>query len=133
MNQKQISLCRWLISKAGLENQKNDLAWSFSSQRTEHLSELTYPETQGLVKYLRAYTGIPEDNSADKQRRKILSMAHEMHWERPGSTRIDMERVDNWCIRYSGINKPLDAFALLELPALVTQFKMVYMDFLKGI
>ena len=82
---------------------------------------MTYPETQALIKYLQGVLGA-NANSKDKMTRKILSMAHEMNWELPGSKRVDLQRVNNWCIRFSGQNKPLDAFKYQELPALVTQF-----------
>jgi hypothetical protein len=131
MTPKQISMVRALMAKAGLMEHKEDMAFDYSNGRTAHLSELTHPETMQLVKYLNAYLGL-NGNPADKMRRKILSHAHEMHWELYDG-RVDMERVNNWCIRFSGLNKPLDEFKYAELPALVTQFEMVYTAFLKGI
>lgn len=132
MTPKQIGMVRALLAKADLTEQKQDLAYSFSDGRTEHLSDMDYTETQALVKYLQMFLGQP-DNDRDKMCRKILSMAHEMHWEIPGSKRIDIARVNNWCVRFSGLNKPLDQFKYSELPALVTQFTLVYTGFLKGI
>ncbi|MDO3641958.1 hypothetical protein [Mucilaginibacter sp. L3T2-6] len=132
MTPKQIGMVRGLLAKAGLTQHKEDMVYDYTNGRTEHLSEMTHDETQALVKYLNSFLG-QTGNPAEKMRRKILSMAHEMHWELPGTTRVDMKRVNNWCIRFSGQNKPLDAFKYSELPALVSQFEIVYRDFLKGI
>lgn len=130
MSPAQVRLCRGLLSKAGLSKYKEDIVYDYSNGRTEHLTEMDYNETMALVKYLQSVSG--DDNPADRMRRKILSMAHEMHWEHKGG-RIDMGRVNNWCVLFSGKKKPLNAFKLSELPALVTQFEIVYRDFLKGI
>lgn len=131
MSPAQIRLTRSLLAKAGLMKYKEDIVFDYSNGRTESLTEMNYEETKALVKYLRNESG-QLDNPADRMRRKILSMAHEMHWEHKGG-RIDMDRVNNWCVRFSGQNKPLNAFKLSELPALVSQFEIVYRDFLKGI
>jgi hypothetical protein len=131
MTPGQIRLVYLLLREGGLTVFKEDLAFDYSDGRTEHLSGLLPPETSKLIKYLQNYAGLDGDR-ADKMKRKILSIAHEMHWELANG-RVDMERVNNWCMCYSGQNKPLDAFKYVELPQLVTQFEMVYMAFLKGI
>lgn len=131
MNTEQIKLCRTLLSKAGLAQYKEDLVLTFTDERTSHLGDMTYDETMVFVKHLRQVSGQFE-NPKEKMQKKILAMAHEMHWELPGG-KVNMERVNNWCVRYSGKNKPLNEFKYSELPTLVTQFESVYRAFLKGI
>lgn len=131
MTGKQIGMVRILINKAGLGKQKEDLVWSFSSERTVHLSELDQKETEEIVKYLRGLTG-QIDNPSDKMRRKILSFAHELHWELPDG-RVDMSRLNNWLLKYSPSKKPLDVLSSSELVVVVSQLESVYKDFLKGI
>jgi len=131
MTGRQIGMIRALLNKAGLTAQKEDIVASFSDERTVHITDLTQKEAQEIVKYLNTYLG-QEGNPSDKMRRKILSHAHEMHWELLDG-RVDMVRVNNWCIRFSGKNKPLDQFKYSELPTLVSQFELVYTDYLKGI
>ena len=132
MTPKQIGLVRALLHKAGLTEQKEDLAFSFSDGRTEHLSDMDYTQTQAMVKYLNNYLG-QDGNPADKMRRKILSIAHELNWELPGSHRIDIARVNNWCIAHTGAKKPLDGLSLSELNKAVTGITNYYMQYLKGI
>lgn len=132
MTPEQIKLVRFLLNTTGLTGLKEDIVYSFTDNRTEHLTQMTYDETKAIIKYLQGIAG-PGFKTKDNMVGKILSMAHELHWELPNSSRVDMKRVNNWCIRFSGLNKPLDAFKYSELPALVSQFEMVYRDFLKGI
>jgi len=131
MTADQIKLCRTLLAKAGLNAHKEAIVLSFSDERTTSLTALNQAETEALVKYLQVQSGQFE-NPRTKMVNKILSMAHEMHWELPGG-KVNMQRVNNWCLRYSGKNKPLDQFKYSELPALVTAFESVYRGFLKGI
>jgi hypothetical protein len=131
MTPGQIQMVRVLLTKAGIMKQKNDIAFSFSDGRSTHLADLTHPETVELVKYLRDLTG-QQANPSDLMRRKILSAAHEMHWELPDG-RIDIQRLNNWLVKYSAQKKRLDEFSHTELVQLVSQFENVLRDFLKGI
>lgn len=124
-------MCRTLMNIAGVIKQKHDIAYSFSDGRTVHLSDLTHTETMELVTYLRQLTG-QSANPCDKMRRRILSIAHEMHWELPDG-RVDMERLNNWLLKYSAPKKALDGLSYNELTQLVSQMDNVLRDFLKGI
>ncbi len=141
ISKKQIGLVKTLINKLGLESP--DLAYNYSDGRTEHISQLFGSEATELIKQLLNGAGKKVDNPAERMKRKIISMAHEMRWELPfsrpssgtlpKSNVIDMSRVDGWCIKYGHGHKPLDQYTEAELPQLVTQFKRAYQDFLKGI
>jgi len=131
MTPKQVKMVRILIGKAKLEKQKEDLVWSFSDERTIHLSELTQAETESIVAYLRNLTG-QTANPSDKMRRKILSIAHELQWELIDG-RVNMERLNSWLIKSTPQKKPLDELSYQELAQVVSQIEIVYKKFLKGI
>ncbi|QTE37208.1 hypothetical protein J3L18_29575 [Mucilaginibacter gossypii] len=131
MTKEQIKKARTLIAKAGLtEENKKDLVYSFSNGATESLTAMGYEDAQALFTHLEQLVGQPP-SEADKMKRKILSLAHEMHWELPGTTKVDMARVDNWCeTMYSA---PLDGLYYLDLVKAVSAFNQVYLKYLKGI
>ncbi|MBC7399826.1 MAG: hypothetical protein H7289_07750 [Mucilaginibacter sp.] len=123
-------------SRLGIESA--DLALDYSDRRTEHISQLYKDEAAQLVKWLLNQQRI-QPSPKEQMTRKVLSMAHELHWElrhapRPGkSNKIDMAKVDDWCIRFGQFHKPLNQHTETELPKLVTQFQHVHKDFLKGV
>jgi len=131
MTKEQIKKARTLLAKAGLnEDRKADLVFSFTDGRTESLREMEYPETQDLFKYLEELTGQPP-SEADKSKRKILSLAHEMKWHKAGTRKVDMKRENDWCEAKAGY--PLDDLNYLNLNKAVTMFSKVHVAYLRGI
>jgi len=86
-------------------------------------------EATDMIKHLKELD--PENAKADKMRKKILSMAHEMNWRVNG--KVNMKAIDTWCRNYSYLKKSLDRYTYKELPKLVSQFESVYHHFLKSI
>lgn len=122
----------YLCQRLSLDDEtKADMVYSCTAGRVERTRDTTSAEAADIIEYLVRQSDLPP-SARDKMKRKILSLAHEMRWELPNGS-VDMVRVDNWCIRFSGKEKGLDDFSYNELPALVTQFEKVYRDFLKGI
>jgi len=99
----------------------------FSNQRTVHVSELLKVEAAALIQHLKDLD--PDEQGANKMRRKIISMAHEMHWHNRFG-KADMQRINSWCKVYGYKHKSLNNYTYKELPALVTQFEQVYQSFL---
>lgn len=127
-----------LLRNAGLnEGDKKELVMSFTRQRTEHSSEMSFREADELIKWLESR--FSQLDRADRMRKKIISMAREMGWEcSPASLKgakplADMQRINQWCTRFGYLHKPLNDYKYKELPALVTQFEQVYRSFLKAI
>jgi hypothetical protein len=118
-----------LLNKAGLMPQKADLVTSFTKGRSESSKELTNDEAKEMITYLTSITDA-SDAASQKMRRRIISMAHEMHWHLPGTQAINMQRLNEWCENFSYDKKKLNAYTYNELPKLVTQFKIVYKDYL---
>ena len=109
---------------------KQELVWSFSNQRTSSSRELNVHEAQALISYLKNLD--PKEVAAEKMRRKIISKAHKLRWELPDG-KIDMQRVDGWCITYGGYGKKLNQHAYDELVQLVTAFDRVYRHYISKV
>ena len=92
-----------------------------------------------MIKHLKAND--PYAASVQRMKGKILFLAHEMGWYVEGSKRnskgklqLDLQRIDNWCLKFGYIKRKFDNYSFEELPKLVTQFKeYVYKDYLKKI
>jgi hypothetical protein len=126
----QLMAIHVLLSKAGLSDKddKKSAVRHFTSNRTESSREMYREEARALIEHLKRL-----DNTAvvsDKMRKKLLSLAHEMDWRKEGTKSIDMDRINNWCIKYGYLHKKLDAYKHNELPKLLTQFEGVYKDFI---
>ncbi|QEM13458.1 hypothetical protein [Mucilaginibacter rubeus] len=81
MNAGQIKYTRNLLNKLGYdENDKEEACLIHSNGRTTSLRAMDYKETLSLQKALKQACGIPTETPADKMRKKIISIAHEMRW-----------------------------------------------------
>lgn len=70
-----------------------------------------------------------EYQQADRKRKRILYYAHQMNWTK--MDKVDIERVNNWCVKYGYLHKPLMQHSANELTALVRQFDKMYRAFLE--
>ncbi|QNK63963.1 hypothetical protein H7F33_05580 [Pedobacter sp. PAMC26386] len=129
---KQNAMIGYLIGRMRIDEEtKEELIYTYSEGRTLRISELYINEAVQVIKMLTGGMNMPE-TPANKMRRKILSMAHELRWEQPNG-KINIERVNNWCIQYGYGNKALDQYSTSELPHLVTQFENMYRKHLNEI
>jgi len=118
-----------LLTQCGLNEQKAELINSYTGGRSESSKDLNDGEAKQLIYYLSTKAN-KHGEAANKMRRRIISMAHEMHWHIEGTQKINMERVNGWCTVYGFGKKPLNNYDYNELPKLVTQFQFVYKDYL---
>lgn len=132
MNHAQNRTLNALLTATGNVPNKSDLVLSFTQGRSESRKDLSFEEARQFINWLQKQPK-PED-AANKMRRKIISMAHEMQWYGPrtpeGGNKVDMQRLNGWCEKYSLMKKKLNDYTYNELPALVTQFTEVYKDYL---
>lgn len=126
MTDKQIKLVRVLLFKEGIPNEEPYMALKFSEGRTSDLASLNYKETQALIEDLNG------KSEKDKMTNKILSMAHELHWKLPNG-KVDMDKVNAWCIKYTSSHKPLNEISIKDLPKVVSIFQKMYKEFLNTI
>lgn len=104
---------------------------SFSHGRATSSKDLYTAEAAAMITHLKAQD--PDEISAERQRRKIISLAHEAGYRVPGTKKVDMKRLDEWCKKYGHGHKSLNNYTLKELPALVTQFQAVRDGVVKGL
>lgn len=129
---KQRSMIGFLINRLGLEMEdKEDLIWVYTDERSTSIRDLSFSEAKQVIQSLTKGVVLPLTPAA-KMRRKILSMAHELNWELDNG-KIDMDRVNRWCIQYGYLGKPLDQYRTAELPALVFAFENMHRKHLEGI
>lgn len=111
-----------LVAQAGLS--KDDVAalvYQVTNGRTSRSSEMEVREADMLIDNLQQKVGSKAKDTLDTMRKKIISMAREMNWEKNG--RADMQRIYAWVLKYSPFHKPLNDHNQAELAALVTQFE----------
>lgn len=122
----QLKAIYTLLKMAGLADFKEDIITGYSNGRTSSVRDLNTTEAADVIEHLQNLVSGGENKIASiaesKMKNKILAMAHEMGWEKPGG-KIDMQRVNNWCTKWSSKKKKLDEYSLKELPKLVSQFE----------
>lgn len=131
LNRAQLICINVLMRKLGLETQSKTLVDSFTNKRSTSRADLYFDEAIDLIKWLKSQD--PEEKKAEVMRRKMISLAHEMNWRVSGTFKVDMRRLDDWCVRYGYLHKKLNQYLYKELPKLVSQFEGVHQSFLKGI
>jgi hypothetical protein len=127
----RIKAIHTLLHLRGLMDEKQNIIRTFSDNRTDSSRAITDHEADELITYLQKLDKKSEED--DKMRKKILSMAHEMSWRIAGTGRIDMARVDLWCITYGKFHRRLDQHSHNQLPELVSQFEFMYKRFLNAL
>jgi hypothetical protein len=123
----------WLVGQLNImEDNKKDLVSSFTDGRVESSSGMQYDECQALINHLEGQLETPKvRDKLDVQRKKILSICHEMNWEVKGG-RVDFSRLNAWLKKYGHAKKEsLNAYTETELPTLVTQFENLLKSFYK--
>ncbi len=113
-----------LIGKLSIDKErKEDLVFEYSEGRCTSSADLLYTEMAQLIIFLRKQTTgtfLPGNN----QRKKILSLFHELGYELPGG-KIDWKRVNGWLMKYGYLHKGLNDYTLKELPKLVSQVERI--------
>jgi len=127
MTEKQKYFTRQLMNKEGLAFMETELCLQFSQGAFNNLDSLTQEQTIALIAHLQ--TGDTK-TAKEKMVGKILSMAHELRWELPNG-KVDINRVNAWCIKYNPHKKPLNDFTEAELPSVVSVFERMYKGYLK--
>jgi hypothetical protein len=139
ITKQQIIQFNTLVHKQNLTNQKAQMVGGATNGRTESSGKLYYNEAADLIKQLQAMQPVQQwkPKPGELQRRKIIAIAYNMHWEIPnpkgGKPIADMKRINDWCIKFGFGHKKLNDYTVQELPKLVSIFEIVYKQFLKGI
>lgn len=127
----QIACIHAMVKKLNLTSSKGDIVLGFTDGRTDSVGDMYLDEAKAMIQWLKSQD--PEEQSAERQRRYIISMAHECGYRKPGTTKVDMVKLDSWCVNYGYLHKKLNQYRQHELPKLVTQFEKVYKDYLNKV
>ena len=131
MNNQLNSQLNGLLSATGLVTQKEALVLSATKGRSGSRRDLTDFEARGLINYLQEEKNKMPD-AANKMRRKIISLAYEMHWAKAGDWKAAVESIDKFCLSKNGMfKKQLNKHTYEELVQVVTQFESMYKKYLK--
>lgn len=122
------------LSKAGLMNRKADMIASFTQVRTTHSSEMNVDEARMLIEWLRNRNlQRHEPTPGDKMRKRLISMAYELHWANPGDWKTAIAALDSFLTGpKSMFKKPLNKHSVTELQKVVSQMEIIYEKHLKN-
>jgi hypothetical protein len=104
------------------EETKLALVAEYSAGRTFKSSELEVMECKILISFLQKQ--VTTKDAANTMRRKMLSIAYQLGWTMEHG-KLDLARVNNWCVKYGYMHKPLNDYTVKELPQLITQFERI--------
>jgi hypothetical protein len=117
---------------------KADLVSYYTHGRSTSSKDMTYLEVNTLIRHLESFQASdkpaykPVSDSSDRMRKKIIAMAYDLKWQHVGG-KIDMDHINDWCIKSGMFHKELNAHTDAELSQLVTQFEKVRTSFLKAL
>jgi len=117
-----------LLTKHGLQGHRHRWVYEYSQGRTESTKELHLAEVNKIINALEEH--FKKIDKADVMRKKCIAFAHQMRWELPDG-KIDMMRVNTFCIERGYLKKPLNDYAPKELALLITQFEKAAEHFVK--
>lgn len=130
----QNSRLHLLITQLGIsKEQKADMIRNVTKGRTASSAELHKLEADELIIWLSGlakaklqakYNNQKIDSPADRMRRKILSICHELNWQDTNG-KVDWVRLNNFLLKYGYLSKTLNKYTEAELPKLVTQFEQL--------
>lgn len=132
ITKEQVKCVKTMVGKLAIE-EPEVLVMGFTQMRTGRVSEMTMHEGRELIKHLKGLD--PDEQKAERMRRKLIGMAYERDGLGKTATRAQkesvIERLNAWCIKYGVKHKPLNNYTVKELPALLTQYEKVTDDLLK--
>ncbi len=125
----QIIRIHALLNQTGNMDNKEEIVSGFTDHRTTHSSQMTQQEAFKMIDHLAKYTPLQNvlNDAKNKMRRKIISMAYEMRWAKPGDWQAAVKAIDTFCKGTHGkFKKALNKHTHAELVQLVTQFEQLY-------
>ncbi|KAA2245510.1 hypothetical protein F0L74_06005 [Chitinophaga agrisoli] len=122
-----------LLKETRNQEQKADMVLGFTGGRTASSASMTDAEAVKMITHLeeiKVNIGMKAGGrnagkiyeATNTMKFKIIGLAIECGWTKDGG-KIDIGRLNDWCIRFGANHKRLDDHTYMELPALVTQFE----------
>lgn len=119
-SKKQLGFLIGLAKKAGANYEMDD----FINEHGKIM--ISSKEASEMINsFKESVYGPQPDDPCQEMRRKIISMAHQIGWQLPayGKPKVNMEKLEGWCLKYGQFHKPLNDHNETELAKLVTQFQ----------
>ncbi len=138
-----------------------NLTWKEAKDVIAALEQMTGKSTPalkgGVIMNESKKSKLPGGQLSDVKRKKLLHYCHLMGWYEgidmqvrddrqsvgdvtrqarlpaPVRRKLDMERVNGWCMNYGKFKKPLMEHTHDELSILITQMEKVYSDYLNAV
>lgn len=128
----QIKRIQTIISAKKLQDSKLDLLDSVATdgRAINSTKELSYEEANRLINTLNGHF-VPQNDAANKMRRKIISCCRECGFTKEG--KADMPRIEAWVLKYGYLGKALNQYSAQELPKLVTQAENMKTTFVNNL
>ncbi len=129
-NKEQNKQIHSLLSKLRIDlDTKKDMVYQITEGRVMSTSQMTYAEADMMIRFLKQLSGEAttypsKKDDAQKMRRKIFSICHDIGWEDDKGA-VDKKRLEDWLLKYGYLHKVLMDYTLQELPALLTQFENI--------
>lgn len=135
LNKDQLKIISTICSVLKInKDDKATMVNGFSGGRCTSSKDLYFNEAIELVSHLQQLQGTqPKGPGTIRMIGKICGYAREMQWSKKnveGKIVADMNRLNEWAIKYGHLHKKINAYHYDELPILVTQFEKVYKDYL---
>ena len=113
-----------LLNQTGNTENKATIVEGFTEGRTIHSSEMTQQEAFEMIDHLvNLASSDKRQTPENKMRRKLISLAYEMRWAKPGDWKKAVQSIDKFCQGEHGkFKKPLNKHNYSELIQLVSQF-----------
>lgn len=128
-NNTQKAAIATLMAKCNIKGDAvKDMVEGFTGGRTGSRAALYFDEANAMIRHLKEID--PDYQECNRMRGKIIALAHEMGWHLPGTRKADMQRIDEWCMKFGQFKKRLNQHLKHELPALVSQFEQVHKSLL---
>ncbi len=123
------------IKAQGFDFERSDIISQFTNGRKSGLSQLTHFEYAEFIRWLnRTYQSEAKpapDDPCQTMRRKIIAIFRKMNYT--NNEKADMQRIEEWCLKYGKFKKKLNEHNYQELTELVTQAEFVQKSYILGL
>lgn len=116
---------------------RSDIISDFTNGSKNSLTDLTPVEYRNLLQWIKTTFKVTEtadwqNTPENKMRRKIIGYFKSMHYTTTDG-KADMNRINDWCVKYSLTHKRLNENDRAELVKIVGQVDRVYKSFIQSV
>lgn len=121
-----------LISKLGIDAEaKADIVRRFTNQRESSSAKMHHNEMAQAILFLVRTSSSSRDSKVYRMKMKVLSLAHELGWEKEGG-KIDYNHLNDWFVKYSPSHFKMDDCKASDLQSAITILEKMSTDKFKN-